>query len=106
MCLPQPILTDKHIGKHDELAHDGGDGDLGFFAGRAQPPVEPGQARIEAGCGDGGEVEGGAHMGAPASDPALASGSAAVAGEDRKSTRLNSSHVKISYAVFCLKKKK
>src|SRR5690606_40203961 len=29
----------------------------------------------------------------------------AWAGEDRKSTRLNSSHVKISYAVFCLKKK-
>src|SRR5690606_41911191 len=26
-------------------------------------------------------------------------------GRDRKSTRLNSSHVKISYAVFCLKKK-
>src|SRR5207253_8866109 len=27
-------------------------------------------------------------------------------GRDRKSTRLNSSHVAISYAVFCLKKKK
>src|SRR5690349_24759149 len=27
-------------------------------------------------------------------------------GGDRKSTRLNSSHVEISYAVFCLKKKK
>src|SRR5437870_11498729 len=27
-------------------------------------------------------------------------------GSDRKSTRLNSSHVAISYAVFCLKKKK
>src|SRR5690606_41047395 len=27
-------------------------------------------------------------------------------GQDRKSTRLNSSHVKISYAVFCLKKKR
>src|SRR5699024_11775691 len=27
-------------------------------------------------------------------------------GTDRKSTRLNSSHVSISYAVFCLKKKK
>src|SRR3712207_8278254 len=27
-------------------------------------------------------------------------------GEDRKSTRLNSSHANISYAVFCLKKKK
>src|SRR5215475_2421151 len=29
-----------------------------------------------------------------------------LSGTDRKSTRLNSSHVKISYAVFCLKKKK
>src|SRR5690606_41621005 len=29
-----------------------------------------------------------------------------VVAQDRKSTRLNSSHVKISYAVFCLKKKK
>src|SRR2546421_8039876 len=29
-----------------------------------------------------------------------------VAGTDRKSTRLNSSHDQISYAVFCLKKKK
>src|SRR5438874_6853911 len=29
-----------------------------------------------------------------------------VAERDRKSTRLNSSHVEISYAVFCLKKKK
>src|SRR2546426_8555291 len=28
------------------------------------------------------------------------------AGKDRKSTRLNSSHLVISYAVFCLKKKK
>src|SRR5436309_67932 len=33
-------------------------------------------------------------------------GRARVGWEDRKSTRLNSSHVKISYAVFCLKKKK
>src|SRR5690606_40407981 len=29
-----------------------------------------------------------------------------AARQDRKSTRLNSSHVKISYAVFCLKKKR
>src|SRR5688572_31735242 len=29
-----------------------------------------------------------------------------IAGIDRKSTRLNSSHSQISYAVFCLKKKK
>src|SRR2546430_11706926 len=35
----------------------------------------------------------------------IASDSASVA-RDRKSTRLNSSHSQISYAVFCLKKKK
>src|SRR3712207_7391496 len=29
-----------------------------------------------------------------------------ISAEDRKSTRLNSSHANISYAVFCLKKKK
>src|SRR5207249_7336794 len=33
-------------------------------------------------------------------------GRAMAAQRDRKSTRLNSSHVSISYAVFCLKKKK
>src|SRR2546422_6055514 len=33
-------------------------------------------------------------------------GTAEAAGRDRKSTRLNSSHGYISYAVFCLKKKK
>src|SRR5690606_41280844 len=33
-------------------------------------------------------------------------GQALLGDADRKSTRLNSSHVKISYAVFCLKKKK
>src|SRR5476651_2842229 len=33
-------------------------------------------------------------------------GRAAAARPDRKSTRLNSSHANISYAVFCLKKKK
>src|SRR5258707_10932878 len=34
-----------------------------------------------------------------------ASGTGTVHAEDRKSTRLNSSHATISYAVFCLKKK-
>src|SRR5207253_10395991 len=37
--------------------------------------------------------------------PAQRHDEAAHAGVDRKSTRLNSSHVAISYAVFCLKKK-
>src|SRR5690349_23775901 len=46
---------------------------------------------------------------AVAVDDDLAARDSAVAmrsAEDRKSTRLNSSHVEISYAVFCLKKKK
>src|SRR5438045_7981513 len=36
----------------------------------------------------------------------LVPGAAAFIAVDRKSTRLNSSHLGISYAVFCLKKKK
>src|SRR3989442_9296359 len=38
--------------------------------------------------------------------PAGSSGTSCGSIRDRKSTRLNSSHVRISYAVFCLKKKK
>src|SRR5438034_3361902 len=38
--------------------------------------------------------------------PRLGVEGAALASVDRKSTRLNSSHTVISYAVFCLKKKK
>src|SRR3712207_7509533 len=42
---------------------------------------------------------------AEAARPALLAVGEAT-GRDRKSTRLNSSHANISYAVFCLKKKK
>src|SRR3989442_13242222 len=51
---------------------------------------------------------GGIHLGDfPHARPEHAALSAATWGKsDRKSTRLNSSHVRISYAVFCLKKKK
>src|SRR5256885_3880945 len=47
-------------------------------------------------------------MGYPAQSlvPALRGQFVAAAKTDRKSTRLNSSHLVISYAVFCLKKKK
>src|SRR2546429_3892110 len=54
--------------------------------------------RSEAGEQDGRGDQAGDHRRVvPAGDPALG---------DRKSTRLNSSHGYISYAVFCLKKKK
>src|SRR5438874_7638480 len=49
-------------------------------------------ARLPKCCGDAGDAVGRSPV--------------EFADEDRKSTRLNSSHVEISYAVFCLKKKK
>src|SRR6266704_5752885 len=48
-------------------------------------------------------IYGGRHFVAPAQDT---NSSNIITQPDRKSTRLNSSHVSISYAVFCLKKKK
>src|SRR5438876_5380760 len=47
-----------------------------------------------------------AHTGAPLHEPACGQAPAGSWRGDRKSTRLNSSHPSISYAVFCLKKKK
>src|SRR6266478_3367463 len=44
------------------------------------------------------------HAGEPLGERIIVHGH--VLDEDRKSTRLNSSHSQISYAVFCLKKKK
>src|SRR3712207_7235486 len=74
-----------------------GDGDhhrrldgAGLLEGRAQPADV---AHAEHGGAQALRVRGEVH---PQTGP----------GEDRKSTRLNSSHANISYAVFCLKKKK
>src|SRR5690606_27285851 len=61
-----------------------------------EPSRDRESARSPAGAGAGAGPGARAAAGAPPSPP----------GADRKSTRLNSSHVKISYAVFCLKKKK
>src|SRR5256885_6693023 len=55
-----------------------------------------GAADISAQPGDRRDHSGGGH---------LADGAVILVGQDRKSTRLNSSHLVISYAVFCLKKK-
>src|SRR5689334_24746736 len=51
----------------------------------------------------------GAHNRQPPAPPVFSAAkpkSGIEVGQDRKSTRLNSSHSSISYAVFCLKKKK
>src|SRR2546430_6086289 len=55
------------------------------------------------------EIEDRTHRGAERAHVGVLNVAAVLAqvhGEDRKSTRLNSSHSQISYAVFCLKKKK
>src|SRR5439155_25869380 len=66
---------------------------LPIFGGGRQRPLDSRQARED---GPGGGRRQAAHR--PADRPPFPG--------DRKSTRLNSSHVAISYAVFCLKKKK
>src|SRR5690606_39519992 len=68
--------------------------------GSPQPDVAPAPGRVLAG----------ARPGSPGSPPGARSVDRrywppSPPDADRKSTRLNSSHVKISYAVFCLKKK-
>src|SRR5690606_42161484 len=68
-------------------------------------PISPGGRRTVDGAGAVHPARAPARAGRPlarrgAGRPGRARGA------DRKSTRLNSSHVKISYAVFCLKKKR
>src|SRR5256885_3625768 len=67
----------------------GGDGSASPLAGRPRRILSPAAAADvhDAGARDG-------------------EGAGALTTPDRKSTRLNSSHLVISYAVFCLKKKK
>src|SRR5699024_11620554 len=92
--IPTPSLHDalpishlrEHLGEHLTGIADDGDLDIA---------VLPDLGRIDIGVDDlrvrGERIE-------PAGDAVVEAG-------DRKSTRLNSSHVSISYAVFCLKKK-
>src|SRR5437660_3484071 len=58
------------------------------------------------GHGRHGRVRGRRPSGPPAAHEGRCGAAPQAARRDRKSTRLNSSHVAISYAVFCLKKKK
>src|SRR5262245_5900461 len=112
----------RHVGGLDRAIGEGIHGDLsldlvqdvlqeaGRFAGEVIAPINRGGDRHGVALRDGvvttapgfkqayqAWADGGWNaLGAPAE----------YGGQDRKSTRLNSSHLGISYAVFCLKKKK
>src|SRR5207245_11115406 len=76
-------------------------------------PILPGKARLHFPSGDrfsaaavGSRRGGHPHRDFPYRSLRLHASKITVGMSDRKSTRLNSSHGSISYAVFCLKKKK
>src|SRR3712207_7801124 len=83
-----------------------------FRSGRGVQPDVDGrrgqrQGEVRGGVADGDRDEAGAGDDRAAEDEGRARPAAvAPPARDRKSTRLNSSHANISYAVFCLKKKK
>src|SRR5437868_11300359 len=72
---------------------------------RSGPRVRRGQANAS-GAFTGAAIRAGRRALTVHAPPNHAPVNAPAAFADRKSTRLNSSHVSISYAVFCLKKKK
>src|SRR5439155_24032674 len=93
-------LVDRHRPRYEGAQGDG----LGADAAR-HSLATAGDERTDS-CSPTGNT--GLSRGGPAAAwlSRAASGAARIWGPDRKSTRLNSSHVAISYAVFCLKKKK
>src|SRR6266699_5378775 len=87
-------LSDTDLVEDDAGRAEGGEPVIGVGAepggggGGLADVLSSGMAVTVDGCGIGGDLE------------------QSAVHRDRKSTRLNSSHVRISYAVFCLKKKK
>src|SRR3712207_8960615 len=68
--------------------------------------ADPAGHRDDAGRVDVPEVAGGQHAAEVVAADQVVRAAGVPHHEDRKSTRLNSSHANISHAVFCLKKKK
>src|SRR6266567_6641894 len=71
-----------------------------LYGTQSQPQYDPGRSGVAERMLDR------LHVVTPPSESVLIQPRTPGPGRDRKSTRLNSSHSQISYAVFCLKKKK
>src|SRR5690606_39450436 len=99
------VITRRTLSLHDALPIYDAGSRFGGIRGRGVPPVYP---RLFQGpalpCRWGGDHCSASRAGHPAHGRFVEA--APRRRLDRKRTRLNSSHVKISYAVFCLKKKK
>src|SRR5205814_10108245 len=91
---PTPIYT---LSLHDALP---------IFRGIATDRPQVGGVHLASRRNGSGELDTRSFYGFPLFRPLCGSGPDLLKIEDRKSTRLNSSHLGISYAVFCLKKKK
>src|SRR3712207_6937709 len=74
------------------------------YLGTGSVALVAGSSGVLAGCAKS-EEEGAANEGSPKEAAQAPADGEELFFEDRKSTRLNSSHANISYAVFCLKKK-
>jgi hypothetical protein len=61
-------MADHGVEDGQQFAHDGDEGDLGGFAGGAEPEITGAERRIVAGGHQGGHVEGGADRRPPAPD--------------------------------------
>src|SRR5690606_39535073 len=94
-CSPGLAISDDAAGAGLE---DGAGGRPGSSGGRLG--ATGGQAESGGASASGGKSS--SSGGASSSVGGRTSGSGGAGGADRKSTRLNSSHVKSSYAVFCL----
>src|SRR2546429_6978388 len=77
-----------------------------LFRSRGKAPPSLGLWAYKAGLKPGRSCRQHCHMRAARTQKNLRTTARDLRQEDRKSTRLNSSHGYISYAVFCLKKKK
>src|SRR3712207_8974889 len=78
---------------------------LPIFNSQLQPTAHTPSALLGAKWGEGNHVSGGLWATSPIQAPGFRAAPLEPINRDRKSTRLNSSHANISYAVFCLQKK-